>query len=326
MIPYIVAIDIGGTSMKAGIFTLDGEIQHKFVIKSDREDNGTRIIPNMISAIDENITQLKLDKNALEGIGITVPGPTRECKYVLKCVNLFWTEKKDLRKEVLDLLPKEYNKEKIIVRVGNDANLAALGEIWKGAGEGAKNAIIITLGTGVGGGIVIDGKVLDGTMGVGGEIGHIHISDDVDYNCNCGSLGCLEQFCASPGILYKTKKKLQNTKENSTLRNYDISKLEVKDIFNEAKNGDSIATEIVDDMSKKLGLAISILTNIIDPEVFLIGGGISKAGDFLIDKVKKYRDEWATLRIEKTPIKVATLGNDAGMYGACKLILDRMYV
>lgn len=319
----IVGIDIGGMSIKGGIFDTEGNILHRFVVPTNTQNNGNSIVLDMVNGLNQCLQENNINKKDIIGIGITVPGPVVENKIVLKCINLYWKTKRDLQKEVLDLLDDEYNKNDIIIVIGNDARLAALGEFWKGAGNHYNSAAFITIGTGIGGGIVLNGKVLTSNGAVAGEVGHIHVVDNLDYCCNCGANGCLEQMCAVPGIMRRTFKLLKTSKEDSTLRNYDKEKLTCKDIFDEAKKGDALSLEIVNTTCKYLGIAIANLTAIVDPDVFLIGGGVSKAGDFLINKIDEYRKQYNCISTEQVPILLATLGNDAGMYGAVKLVLDK---
>lgn len=317
----IVGIDIGGMSIKGGIFDIDGNILHRFVVPTNTKNEGSSIITDTINGLNICLEENNINKKDVIGIGITVPGPVFNNRIVLKCVNLYWKKKKDLQKEVMDLLDDDYNKSKIIIVIGNDARLAALGEIWKGAGNSYMSAALITIGTGIGGGIIFNGNVLTSNGSVAGEIGHIHVIDNLDTSCNCGASGCLEQMCAVPGIMNRTFSLLDISKENSSLRNYEKDKLTCKDVFDEAKKGDKLALEIVDTTCKYLGVAISNLTVIVDPDVFLIGGGVSKAGDFLINKIDEYRIKYSCIRSEYAPILLAKLGNDAGMYGAAKLVL-----
>ncbi len=308
-----VGVDLGGTSVKFGIFKLDGTLIKKWQIPTNRENNCKNVISDIAKSIRKNLTELNYTLKDCVGIGMGVPGPVLLHGYVEVCVNLGWKKCYPAR-ELSDYL------EGINVELGNDANLAALGETWQGGASGSENAVMVTLGTGVGGGVIMDGQILTGKNGMAGEIGHIHITDDENTICNCGSYGCLEQVASATGIKNMAIKKLTKTNKNSRLRKYG-SYINAKNVLDEAKRNDEMALEIMDEVSRYLGIALSQLTMTIDPEVFVIGGGVSKAGDFLVDMIKKHYNKYTPLAEEKADIKIAKLGNDAGIYGAAKLVL-----
>lgn len=205
------------------------------------------------------------------------------------------------------------------VALGNDANVAALGEAWMGGAKHQQDSVMVTLGTGVGGGIIIDGKIVPGKHGLGGEIGHMHVRESETEKCNCGGKGCLEQISSATGIVREAKRLLATKKVASRLAL--LEDITAKDILDAAKAGDAIALEVVDTVSKYLGIALSHLAMTVDPEIFVIGGGVSKAGDFLIDKIREKFEYYTPITKNKADIVLAKLGNDAGIYGAAKLVL-----
>ena len=244
------------------------------------------------------------------GAGVGVPGPVTNDGWVQGCVNLGWP--------VFNVAKSLESILEVPVKVANDANIAALGEMFKGGGKGYKNMVMVTLGTGVGGGIIIDGNIIAGSTGAGGEIGHIRVNDQEKDSCNCGGKGCLEQYASATGIVKIAREILNNNNDESKLRQLEI--ITAKDIFDLAKEDDKVALEIVDKFSYILGSALANIACISNPEVFVIGGGVSKAGDILLDNVKKYYKEKGFYGITEVEFKVATLGNDAGIYGGAKLV------
>ena len=246
------------------------------------------------------------------GLGVGVPGAVLEFSKVNECVNLGWGSV-DVAGELSKLTGCK-------VKATNDANAAALGEIWMGAAADYNSAVMITLGTGVGGGIVVDGKIIDGSRGYGGEIGHMTVDPFDDRVCNCGKTGCLELYASATGIVYETKKALKDFKEATTLR--DLDEVTAKDIFDAAKEGDTFAKERVDDLGQKLALAAGNIALMVDPEVFVIGGGVSRAGQILLDAVNAHFKKYTFGKAQETGFVLATLGNDAGIYGAASLMLS----
>ena len=304
-----IGIDLGGTQVKFGIF--QGEVlADKWEIPTRREDNGSYILKDITDSIENRIKQKNISKEEILGAGIGVPGPMDEKGIVHSCVNLGWGVF-----SVEEELGKLLN---IPVKAGNDANVAALGELWQGGGKGYRDMVMITLGTGVGGGIILDGKIRAGVHGAGGEIGHMSVVYDETEACNCGKKGCLEQVASATGIVRTAAKLLKNSDKPSTLR--DIANFTAKDIFDEAKKGDAVATAAVEKLGEYLGIATAHIACVIDPEIFVIGGGVSKAGEVLIRTIKKYYKEKAFKGCTETVFALATLGNDAGIYGAAKLL------
>ena len=295
-----------------GFFETSGKLIDKWEIKTNTENKGESILSDVAQAIDNKLAQEGISKDDVQGIGIGVPGPVTSDGVVHRCVNLGWGVK-----SVADELASLTG---LNVKVGNDANVAALGEMWKGAAEGSKDVIVVTLGTGVGGGIIVDGKIVNGATGAGGEIGHITVNDDEIEPCNCGQYGCLEQYASATGIVRMAKRKLAKSAETTTLR--DIEDLSAKAIFDEAKAGDEIAKGLVDELGKILGSALSNMACVVNPEVIVIGGGVSKAGQILIDVIKKHFVETSFHACRDANFVLAVLGNDAGIYGCVQMILD----
>lgn len=309
---YGFGVDVGGTTVKMGFFSTDGTLLSKWEIKTNTEGGGVNILSDIAHAIDNKLAQEGISKNDVQGVGIGVPGPVRSDGVVNGCVNLGWG--------VVNVAEELGNLTGLTVKVGNDANVAALGEMWQGGGKGSKDVIMVTLGTGVGGGIICDGKMIAGANGAGGEIGHITVNNEEIEPCNCGQYGCLEQYTSATGIVRMANRKLNRSSEETSLRKFD--ELTAKDIFDEAKAGDAIAKELVEDLGKILGSALSNIACVANPEIIVIGGGVSKAGEILIDTIQRHFIETSFFACRDTKFTLAALGNDAGMYGCMQMILD----
>ena len=312
MTSYCFGIDIGGTTVKCGLFQTDGELCEKWEIVTRTEENGKEILPDVAKAILDKMAEKQIGKDQVSGVGIGVPGPVIGEREVAVAVNLHWgyTMLADELESLLGGIP---------VKVGNDANVAALGEMWKGGGEGTKNLIMATLGTGVGGGIIVDGKIITGSHGAGGEIGHACVDPEETESCNCGNKGCLEQMASATGIVRLGNKILAECQENTVLEKDTLS---AKTIFDAYKEGEAVAAKIVDKFAGFLGNALAIFACVVDPEVIVIGGGVSKAGQPLIDAIEKYFRRDAFVTCKDTPIVLAKLDNDAGIFGAAKLVVE----
>ena len=309
---YGFGVDIGGTTIKMGFFETSGKLIDKWEIKTNTANGGSDILSDVAKAIDNKLAQEAISKDEVQGIGIGVPGPVRSDGVVNRCVNLGWG--------VLNVAEELGALTGLEVRVGNDANVAALGEMWQGGAKGCKDVIMVTLGTGVGGGIIVDGKVVAGFNGAGGEIGHITVNSDEIEACNCGQYGCLEQYTSATGIVRMAKRKLAKSSDDTKLRSYD--NLSAKDIFDEAKAGDNIAKELVDELGEILGSTLSNMACVVNPEVIVIGGGVSKAGSILIDTIQEHFKETSFHACRETRFALATLGNDAGIFGCMAMLLD----
>lgn len=305
-------IDVGGTTVKMGLFTTEGELLDKWEIPTRKEDGGAYILNDVAASVEAKLAEKNIAKEDVAGAGIGVPGPTLDTGYVSICVNLGWKDKNPAN-ELSELLS-------IPVKAGNDANVAALGEMWKGGGEGYLDVVLLTLGTGVGGGIIINGEIAPSHRGVGGELGHITVNPDEEATCNCGNHGCLEQYASATGVVRIANKLLAASKEESSLRTLET--VTAKDVFDAAKAGDHLAVEAVEVLGKYLGLVVANVALTVDPDVFVIGGGVSKAGQVLIDVITKYYHNFAKIIGDnKAKVVLAKLGNDAGIYGAARMVL-----
>ena len=311
---YAFGIDLGGTTAKIGLFTTSGALLEKWEVATDTSHAGEHILENLAVAILGKMKEQSIQPEQVEGVGIGVPGPVLDSSIVpIVCANLGGWGERNVSAQLSGLL----NGLKVLV--GNDANVAALGEIWMGAAKGAKNAVMVTLGTGVGGGVVVNGKVIDGVHGAGGEIGHITVNRHETAVCGCGKRGCLEQYSSATGVVRCMKKLLdENPDTPCVLRGTEFA---AKDVFDAARNGDALAAREVDEMSDTLGMALANIASTVDPEAFLVGGGVARAGDVLFAPLNKHFQEYAFKSCREIPIKQASLGNDAGIYGAVRLIV-----
>ena len=308
---YCFCVDIGGTTVKLGLFTTDGEIVDKWEIKTRTENQGEAVLPDIAEALKEKLEEMKIGRDEVEGIGVGVPAPENTEGVVQNTANLGWGYKEV--KRVMEELSG------MRAEIGNDANVAALGEMWLGAGKGRKNIVMVTLGTGVGGGIIIDGKPLVGAHGAGGEIGHLCVNYEETDHSGCGNNGCLEQYASATGITRLANIRLAKDDAKSVLREQEVS---AKTVFDAVKAGDAVAKEIAEEFGKYLGHAMANLAAVADPSAIVIGGGVSKAGEVLIEYVEKNFKERTFFANKDTEFVLATLGNDAGICGAAKLILS----
>ena len=288
---YGFGADLGGTTCKLGLFKTDGTLLEKWEIPTDTSDNGANILKDISAAVHSKMVEKSLTKEMVEGLGIGVPGPVGKDGVVNRAVNLGWGVK-PVAQELGDLVGLK-------VRVANDANIAALGESWMGSGKGFDSVIMVTLGTGIGGGIVIDGQILSGAHGAAGEIGHLTVNEQELEACGCGRFGCLEQYASATGIARYARRALANNGEM-----------------------DRIAGEVVEDVCRLLASALAKICVVVDPEAVLIGGGVSKAGQILLDAIVEPFQGMAFHACKDTKILLASLGNDAGIYGGVRLILD----
>ena len=308
---YGFGIDVGGTTIKIAFFEKDGTMRDKWEIPTRTENGGSAILPDIAASVKEYLAKENISNADIIGIGIGVPGPVSDAGIVNKCVNLGWG--------IIDLHSELSVLTGFGVKGGNDANVAALGECWKGGGQGAQNMIMATLGTGVGGGVVINGRVIAGFHGAGGEIGHLNMNPNETEKCGCGNYGCAEQYCSATGVVRMAKRYLASHDDESVLRTMDF---ECKDVFAAAANGDQAAANILEEVYEILGRFQAAISCVADPEVIVLGGGVSKAGQPLIDGATKYFHKYAFHACRSTRITQATLGNDAGAYGAFKLAVD----
>ncbi|AIF43427.1 ROK family glucokinase [Virgibacillus sp. SK37] len=315
---YILGVDIGGTSVKIGIITDEGDVQHKWEIPTVKANGGDSILTDIWKSIEDKLQEVHINKGTVIGIGVGAPGfIDGDSGLIHEAVNIGWKNY-----HLTEILNK---KSGLPVYLENDANIAVLGENWKGAGDQATNLLAITLGTGVGGGIIANGKIINGENGMAGEIGHITV-DTNGYQCNCGRVGCLETVASATGIVRQAMEIITCDKESRMAQHYmKTGIITAKDIFTFAEEGDSVAFEIVKHTADVLGLLISNLGTIINPSKVLIGGGVSKAGDTLINEIKTSFEKYALKRVSDIcEIKAAKLGNDAGIIGAAFLVKQRL--
>ena len=308
---YCFGVDIGGTTVKMGLLEEEGKIVDKWEITTDTSEEGKAILPNVAASIENKMKEHGLTKEDIIGVGAGVPAPVTAEGIVNGSANLGWNYK-EVKKELEELTGMK-------ACIGNDANVAALGEMWKGGGAGEKNLIMVTLGTGVGGGVIINGKVLVGANGAGGEIGHLCVNYEEKDKCGCGNCGCLEQYASATGIVRLAKKKLGQELRPTILTKEDVT---AKDVFDAVKAGDETAKEIAVEFGRYLGYALANLAAVLDPVVIVIGGGVSKAGEVLIPYIREPFMERAFFANRNVKFALATLGNDAGICGAAKLGLD----
>ena len=309
---YGFGVDLGGTTVKIAYFNENGELLDKWEIPTVTADQGKQILPDIAASVKGYLSKNSIPAEQVIGIGIGVPGPVDGKGVVNKCVNLGWG--------VFNIQEALRDLTGLPVRAGNDANVAALGEAWKGGGNGCDNMIMATLGTGVGGGIIIDGKPVSGVHGAGGEIGHLLLNKDETEPCGCGNYGCVEQYCSATGVVRVTKRHMAASNCDSQLRN--IKNLTCKDVFDAAKAGDALAQEALEQVYDYMGQFMANICCVADPEMIVLGGGVSRAGQVLLDGVAKYFQKYAFHACRSTRFELATLGNDAGAYGAFKLVLD----
>ncbi len=310
-----IGVDVGGTSVKLGLFEVTGELLKKWEIPTRKEEQGKYIIGDIADSIlHQVLAQENISFNEIEGVGMGVPGPVMPDGHVEVCVNLGWKDKYPAQElsELLEGLP---------VKCGNDANVAALGEMWQGGGKGYTDIVMITLGTGVGGGVIIDEQIITGKHGLGGEIGHIHVRDEEKEYCNCGGVGCLEQVASATGIAREARRKMASCDTPSILREVGDN-VSAKDVLDAAKEGDVLALEVMEVVGHFLGVALASLALTVDPQMFVIGGGVSKAGQYLVEVINRHYAQFMPISENRATIGLAKLGNDAGIYGAARLILN----
>ena len=308
---YVVGVDVGGTTVKLGFFDTEGVFLDKWEIPTRVEEEGSHILPDVAESIKKKLEEKRILFEDVAGVGIGAPGPIDSNGVVYKAVNLGWN--------VFSIKEKLEEHLKLPVMAGNDANVAALGEMWKGGGLGSRNLVMVTLGTGVGGGIIVDGRILTGFTGAGGEIGHIHVEDLETEVCGCGNRGCLEQYASATGITRLANRKLKESGMDSMLRNGKIS---ARTVFDAVKAKDALAMEVAEEFGRYLGNGLAGVACVVNPEVIVIGGGVSNAGEILIDYIRPYYEKSVFHGSRSVKFSLATLGNDAGIYGAAKLVLD----
>lgn len=314
MSKYVFGVDVGGTTVKLGFFDVEGNLLDKWEIPTRTANHGEMILPDIAQSIRAKIAEKNVKKEEIAGVGLGAPGPINAEGTVFGAVNLGWGtfSISDTLSKLLDLP----------VKAGNDANVAALGEMWKGGGQGCRNLVAVTLGTGVGGGIIVNGEILTGATGAGGEIGHIHVEDKETEVCGCGNTGCLEEYASATGVVRLAKRALLASDEPSLLRNKPVDYISAKTVFDAVKAGDALAIQIAGQFGEYLGKGLAVIAGVVNPEVFVIGGGVSRAGEILFEYIKPHFDKTVFKGCKNVAFALATLGNDAGIYGAAKLVLE----
>ncbi len=311
---YVFGVDLGGTTVKIGLFETDGTLCETREIPTRKEHDGAAILGDISGSIREMIAGNDLTEEQIIGIGMGVPGPVDREGTVNKCVNLGWGVF-NVEQEMQELLGFK-------TKASNDANAAALGEMWMGGGKGYRDIVMITLGTGIGGGVIVDGKIAPGFNGAAGEIGHFTVNEDEPEACACGKHGCLEQYTSARGVARMAKKFLEEHDDETILREYTMDEISAKEVFDAAKAQDPVALRLVEEFGKMMGKALAQTACVINPQIFVIGGGVSKAGDIVLDVIRKYYVQYAFHASRDTLFKLASLGNKAGIYGGARMILD----
>ena len=309
-----IGIDVGGTTVKLGLFEADGALLRKWEGPTRKEEGGVHILPDVAASVRAVLEEERLSLSDVAGAGMGIPGPVLEDGYVEVCVNLGWRDMnpQQILSGLLDNLP---------ICSGNDANVAAMGEMWQGGGKGYSDIVMVTLGTGVGGGVILNQKIVSGKHGLAGEIGHIRIRENEKESCNCKGHGCVEQIASATGIAREARRAMAaKPQEESAMRRFGDA-VTARDVVDCAKAGDAMALEVMETVGYYLGWALAMVSMTVDPEVFVIGGGVSRAGSFLIDFIQKYYERFTPISENKAGIALATLGNDAGIYGAARLLL-----
>ncbi|HEM6494134.1 ROK family glucokinase [Streptococcus suis] len=314
----IIGIDLGGTSVKLAILTTDGEIQEKWSIKTNILDEGSHIVPDIIDSIKHRFETHGLTKDDFLGVGMGSPGVVdSEAGTVIGAYNLNWKTLQMVKEQFESALGLPFF-------IDNDANVAALGEQWVGAGNNNPNVVFMTLGTGVGGGVIAAGNLIRGVKGAGGELGHITVDFDEPFACTCGKKGCLETVASATGIVNLSRRYADQYAGDAKLKQMidDGQDVTAKDVFDLAKEGDDLALIVYRHFSEYLGVACANIAAVLNPAYIVLGGGVSAAGDFLLDGVRKVFAENSFPQIkESTQIVLATRGNDAGVLGAASLVL-----
>ena len=314
----IIGIDLGGTSVKLAILTTAGDIQEKWSIKTNILDEGSHIVPDIIESIKHRFETHGLTKEDFLGIGMGSPGVIDpEAGTVIGAYNLNW--------KTLQLVKEQFEAALgLPFFIDNDANVAALGEQWVGAGENNPDVVFMTLGTGVGGGVIASGNLIRGVKGAGGELGHITVDFDAPFACTCGKKGCLETVASATGIVNLTRRYAEEYAGDAKLKQMidDGQEVTAKDVFDLAKEGDDLALIVYRHFSDYLGVACANIAAVLNPAYIVLGGGVSAAGEFLLEGVRKVFSENSFPQIkESTQLVLATLGNDAGVLGAASLVL-----
>lgn len=310
---YYVGIDLGGTNTKIGLLDEDGNILFSTIVKTESEQGFEKTIERLSNILKIQVNNLNISFNDVAGVGLGVPGPVANGRIVKFWANFLWPVNVDLAAEFEKHLG-------VPVKVDNDVNVITLGEMWKGGGRGYKNVLGLAIGTGIGGGVVVNGKLVSGKNGAGGEVGHIKVERDGKL-CGCGQEGCWEAYASATGLVREAKSRLTVNKNNLLYERTKDREVEAKDIFDAARDGDEFSLNLVDYEAEFIALGIGNLLNVLDTDVVVVGGGIALAGDILFDKINEKLRKYAMLStLEGLKIVQAELGNDAGIYGAAYLV------
>ncbi|GKU81254.1 ROK family glucokinase [Niallia sp. NCCP-28] len=313
---WVIGVDLGGTTVKIAFLTTAGDLIDSWEIPTDNSEEGKNITIDIAKSIEEKLNKWNHSKQEVAGVGMGAPGPfDYETGIIYNTVNLGWPDNFPLKER----LEAELG---LPVIIDNDANCAALGEMWKGAGAGSKDLVCVTLGTGVGGGVIVNGDIVQGVKGAAGEIGHLTSVVENGAPCNCGKTGCLETIASATGIVRVAKEFLGAAKEAGELQEIlnEQGTFTAKDVFDAARNGDKVACDVISYIAQHLGLALANIANTLNPEKIVLGGGVSKAGDVLLKPVEEYFKAYSFKSVaQSTNLDVATLGNVAGVIGAAWL-------
>lgn len=307
---YYFGVDVGGTTVKMGLYSEKAGWIKKWEIPTRTENGGVHVLDDIAAAVYAAQQEFDLDNARTAGIGIGVPGPVLKKSIVNGCVNVGW--------DVVNVAEELGRRTGLPVYVENDANIAALGEQWKGAGKDYQNVALLTLGTGVGGGIILDGKIVSGFQGGGGEVGHLPVVQDSIRSCNCGKADCVELAGSATGVLNYAKRLLSETEQPSAMR--EMEELTAKDVCDCCAAGDALAQQCIDHAAEALGTALACIGCIVNPEAFLFGGGMAAAGNILLEPISRVYNAKVFPPLRGTPILQATLGNEAGITGAVRLV------
>ncbi|MBF0775545.1 glucokinase [Streptococcus azizii] len=318
MAKKIIGIDLGGTSVKFAILTEQGDIQEKWSIKTNILDEGSHIVPDIIDSITHHFETHQLTKDDFLGIGMGSPGVVdSKAGTVIGAYNLNWKTLQPVKEQIETAIGLPFF-------IDNDANVAALGEQWVGAGSNNPDVVFMTLGTGVGGGVIADGNLIHGFGGAGGELGHITVDFEDPITCTCGKKGCLETVASATGIVNLIRRYADTYAGDAELKKRidDGQDVTAKDVFDLAKAGDDLALIVYRHFCRYLGIACANIAAVLNPAYIVLGGGVSAAGDFLLDGVNEvYLQNSFPQVAQTTKLALANLGNDAGVLGAASLVL-----
>ena len=313
---YYCGVDIGGTSTKIGLFSWEGKLLERIEIPTPKASEPTGLLEDIYCEIIKFTKTYEFEKKDILGIGILAPGPVNEDGILYGTVNIGWgtIALGKMAEEMWGISP---------VAIGNDGTGAALGETLFGIGVGVEDVVMITIGTGIGGGVVLKGKSIQGIVGIAGEIGHMTVNPFETNHCTCKKMGCVEQYASATGMVRMAKEVLEKEDTPSILRDKIVS---AKSILDGAKKGDSIAVRIVREASKYLGIALANTCYVVDPQLIIIGGGVSLAGDFFLDMIKEEYQKQVFPHAREKAFALARLGNDAGIYGGMAMVFNSAYI